>query len=185
MAFLNYATLWIKQYIINHITATSRTIRAPAQQIYNVSKIQKFIKKFKEEHNRPPSEDEISEAVGISINNVILAQASYKFQLSIDRTMESDEENTSFKDVIPSKDETVEDHILADERRKVVWKYVDKLPEREALILSRYFGRDGFSWSLENIADDMNLNRERIRQLLKHGLKLMRTRYKDKLLPYL
>lgn len=182
MTFLNYATIWIKQYILNHITDASRTIRASSQQIYNYTRINKFIANFKKEHNRTPSNEEIGEALKLSPKNVIRAQVASQFQLSLDRSIDYDDDSgDSFLSFTVDTSESIESEIFKEERRKEVWKYVDKLPEREAFIISQYFGRDGYPQTLDNIGEELNLNKERARQLLKQGLKTLRTRYKEKL----
>ncbi len=182
--FISYAVWWIRQGISQAIIDQSRMVRLPLNIVVNLRKIRKATKDFEQEYDRRPTNEELAEILGISINSVIYALHASGANISIDAPIQnSDDGNTkNMLDVLPdnnlpSPDENIKKESLSQEIEYIL----SFLTEREAKVLSMSFGigRDKKS-TLEEIGDDFNLTRERIRQIKEKAIKKLKNSGKVK-----
>lgn len=162
--FISYAVWWIRQAMMQAIIEQSRIIRVPINKVGTFTKINKAFQSFEQEYQREPSIDELAEMVGMSkeeINDYFRSNAP---------TVSTDARNAeggSFVEVLSSRDEmTPEDSMIKKSIEKEVTSMLDSLNEREAEILSSYFGLNGKDpMTLEEIGQRFGLTRERVRQI--------------------
>jgi RNA polymerase primary sigma factor len=157
--FSTYATWWIRQAITRAIADKSRTVRIPVHLHDTLAAVRAAQASLKAELGRDPRPEEIAEEAGVTADKVSLEQPI-------------GEDGAQLGDFI--EDEDAADPVQMTEEMDVANSLrisIDRLPEREGRILAlRYGFYDGVPRTLEEIGDEFNLTRERIRQLEKLAL---------------
>jgi RNA polymerase primary sigma factor len=175
--FSTYATWWIRQSITRALSGHGRTIRIPAYIIEASRKYRKVRQKLSQELEREPLIEEIAAAMEITIDRVqqirkFLENPSEIF--SLERPPEEDE-NSILSELIEdirviSPVESASRNILKEDLEKTL----KSLTSREEKIIKMRFGLEGIEYTLQEIADEMGLSRERIRQIIKKALARLR-----------
>lgn len=161
--FSTYATFWIKQSILRHISSNRGLIRFPTYIYDNISKINKFIQNYKTENSRTPTCQEISEFLGIKEKNI--EKYTDIFEHNFSSLEESYGENIDFHGIITSEENFEEELIDRDKNDKLM-NYLNVLtPNEKSVIISRYGLFNSNILTLGEIGDNLKLTRERIRQI--------------------
>ena len=167
--FSTYATWWIRQAITRAIADKSRTVRIPVHLHDTLAAVRAAQSSLKAELGRDPRPDEIAEEAGVTVDKVELA-LSVADTVSLEQPIGDD--GAQLGDFI--EDEDAMDPVRVTEEMDVansLRRSVLQLPDREGRILDlRYGFSDGVPRTLEEIGDEFNLTRERIRQLEKLAL---------------
>ena len=167
--FSTYATWWIRQAITRAIADKSRTVRIPVHLHDTLAAVRAAQASLKAELGRDPRPDEIAEEAGVTVDKVELA-LGVADTVSLEQPV--GEDGAQLGDFI--EDEDALDPVLITEEMDVansLRRSIDRLPTREGRILAlRYGFYDGVPRTLEEIGDEFNLTRERIRQLEKLAL---------------
>ncbi|NIA26241.1 MAG: sigma-70 family RNA polymerase sigma factor [Gammaproteobacteria bacterium] len=167
--FSTYATWWIRQAITRAIADKSRTVRIPVHLHDTLAAVRAAQASLKAELGRDPKPDEIAEEAGVTVDKVELA-LGVADTVSLEQPV--GEDGAQLGDFI--EDEEATDPVQITEEMDVAHSLrisIDRLPEREGRILAlRYGFYDGVPRTLEEIGDEFNLTRERIRQLEKLAL---------------
>jgi len=167
--FSTYATWWIRQAITRAIADKSRTVRIPVHLHDTLAAVRAAQASLKAELGRDPRPEEIAEEAGVTADKVELA-LSVSDTVSLEQPI--GEDGAQLGDFI--KDEDADDPVQMTEEMDVADSLrfsIERLPEREGRILAlRYGFYDGVPRTLEEIGDEFNLTRERIRQLEKLAL---------------
>ena len=187
--FISYAVWWIRQGITQAIINNSRIVHLPLNIVGNLTKINKASRDFEQEYDRKPSNEELAEILGISISLVSNAIEVSGADFSIDAPLKNDYNNkTSTLDILPDFNQPLPDANLTKESLSEEIKYMlSNLTDREAKVLTMVFGigREKKA-TLEEIGENFNLTRERIRQIKEKALKKLRNSNNfDKLRIYL
>ena len=167
--FSTYATWWIRQAITRAIADKSRTVRIPVHLHDTLFAVRGAQASLKAELGRDPKPAEIAEESGVTVDKVEMALGMAD-TVSLEHPV--GEDGAQLGDFIEDQDavdpvRVTEELDIADSLRRVI----ARLPEREGRILSlRYGFLDGVPRTLEEIGDQFNLTRERIRQLEKLAL---------------
>ena len=167
--FSTYATWWIRQAITRAIADKSRTVRIPVHLHDTLAAVRAAQTSLKAELGREPKSHEIAEHAGITVDKVELAMG-VAATVSLEQPI--GEDGAQLGDFIEDQDAVdpvrmVEELDLADSLRRAI----SRLPARETRILSlRYGFLDGVPRTLEEIGEEFDLTRERIRQLEKLAL---------------
>jgi RNA polymerase primary sigma factor len=146
--FSTYATWWIRQSVQRAVANHARTIRVPVHVVERQQKLSRAARRLEVELGREPTKHELAEATGLPIQHVDEALSAASASVSLNQTVGAD-------------DEGAEESL----RRQNIRKALDALPERERRILELRFGFDGEPWTLEAIGHELDLTRERVRQL--------------------
>lgn len=164
--FSTYATWWIRQAITRAIADQARTIRIPVHMMETMTKLKYAERELVQELGREPTEAEIAERMGVSVQEVENIKKMRRQPMSIDKpvTRDSDQSMGAF---IESKDASPEDgasqEILKDKIREVLKTLTSR--ERKIIILRYGLGEDRQSYTLEEVGHMFNVTRERIRQI--------------------
>lgn len=161
--FISYAVWWVKQSILQSLSENSRTVRLPVNITNQLSKIKKEIAQFEQENHRQPTDIDMDLSVLLhptcgSLNEKI------------------NEDGDEILDMIPDNsfarpdDDFYGDDILKNELEKTL----SVLSERERKIIYMYFGIDGQPMTLEQIGDEFELTKERIRQIKEKALRKLK-----------
>jgi len=165
LKFSTYATWWIRQCITRTIADQGRTIRVPVHLIEGLGRIHRVRAQLKRELEREATEEEIAEKCATSKEQVSRTLSLLRDPVSLD--MEVGDNNAEVKDFIP--DETSPDPAEFTEKkdlREALTRILSSLPPREEKILRMRFGiGERRTFTLEEVGQDFNLTRERIRQI--------------------
>jgi RNA polymerase primary sigma factor len=167
--FSTYATWWIRQAITRAIADKSRTVRIPVHLHDTLAAVRAAQASLKAELGRDPKPAEIAEEAGVTVDKVELA-LGVADTVSLEQPV--GEDGAQLGDFIEDEDavdpvRVTEEGDIADSLRRSI----SRLPDREGRILAlRYGFLDGVPRTLEEIGEEFNLTRERIRQLEKLAL---------------
>ena len=172
--FSTYATWWIRQALTRAIADKSRTVRIPVHLHDTLAAVRAAQASLKAELGRDPKPDEIAEEAGVTVDQVELA-LGVADTVSLEQPV--GEDGAQLGDFI--EDDDAVDPVRVTEEMDIansLRKSIERLPDREGRILGlRYGFLDGVPRTLEEIGEEFNLRRERIRQLEK--LTLCRLRH--------
>jgi RNA polymerase primary sigma factor len=163
--FSTYATWWIRQSVQRAVANHARTIRVPVHVVERQQKLGRAARRLEVELGREATKAELAEATGLPIQHVDEALSAAHASVSLNQTVGADDEG-ELGDLFADR-EAADPFDEAEEslRRQGVRKALDALPERERRILELRFGFEGEPWTLEAIGHELDLTRERVRQL--------------------
>ncbi|MEN9521796.1 MAG: hypothetical protein RL065_173 [Bacteroidota bacterium] len=185
--FISYAVWWIRQSIMQSLLDQSRLVRLPLNKVGNYSKVNRAMLQFEQENEREPTAEEVAEMLDLNVSEIstLMSEGSKK-HMSTDAPV-ADGEDLTFGDLIEDANEATPDKSLIKESLQTEIRSVLKsLPSREAGIVAYFYGLNGQTLSLDEIADKFELTRERVRQIKEKAIKKMRRGlYSDNLRTYL
>ena len=185
--FISYAVWWIRQSILQALAEQSRIVRLPLNRVGSLNKISKTFSELEQKYEREPSPDELADVLDVSSSEVVDTMKISGRHVSMDAPFVQGEEN-SLLDVLESDGDPTPDHgLLTDSLRREVQRALSTLTQREADVISFYFGLNGtHSMTLEEIGEKFNLTRERVRQIKEKAIRRLRHTSRSKALkPYL
>ena len=174
--FSTYATWWIRQAITRSINDQSRIIRIPIHMTDNVNKIIRASHQLTMALGREPTEKEISEETGLSVDRIREIRRIAQDAISLETPI-GDEEDGELGDFIPDlRSLDPVDATAADSLSLQLQDILSCLPEREEKVLRMRFGmEDGRTRTLEEVGKEFNVTRERIRQIEMKALRRLRS----------
>lgn len=177
--FSTYATWWIRQAITRGIADKGRVIRIPVHMVEKVNKFRAFKNKFLYENAREPEIKEIIEGLNWSEEEVLKMIKYSNDTISLDQPIGEEEhgEQTVLADFIEAENQNVEGIATSKIDSESLMKVVKaRLSDRELLVVSRRFGIYPYNRceTLEEIGKDLNVTRERIRQIEEKALRKLR-----------
>ncbi|HEY8409088.1 MAG TPA: sigma-70 family RNA polymerase sigma factor [Gaiellaceae bacterium] len=163
--FSTYATWWIRQSVQRAVANHARTIRVPVHVVERQQKLSRAARRLEVELGREPTKEELAEATGLPMQHIDEALGAAHASVSLNQTVGADDEG-ELGDLFADR-EAADPFEEAEEslRRQGVRRALDALPERERRILELRFGFEGEPWTLEAIGHELDLTRERVRQL--------------------
>jgi len=174
--FSTYATWWIRQAISRAIADQARTIRIPIHMIETINRINKIIRKHLQETGKEPDLDTIAKEVGLSVDKVKNVIKITKEPVSLE-TPVGDEDDGRFGDFIEDKTTlSPTDVVLKDDLNNQIDEVLDQLNEREKAVIRMRFGLlpDESDRTLEEIGKELNVTRERVRQIESSAIKKLK-----------
>ncbi len=184
--FISYAVWWIRQQILQALSDQGRLIRLPLNQVGVLNKIGRARMEFLQENEREPSDEELSELLDITTEKLGESMMSEAKSLSLDFPLGEDQ-SESLIDILPNNDSPSADKELEKESlRNDILTVMGVLNERERRVLSLCFGLGCQAMTLEEIGENLDLTRERVRQLkMKAIRKLSSPKVRSRLAQYL
>ncbi len=173
--FSTYATWWIRQAITRAIADQARTIRVPVHMVETINRLRKASRQLLQSLSRKPTEDEIAQATGLSLEKVKEIIRIAQVPLSLERPV-GDGEGYLLGDFIEDEDSEQPESLMDDDALKqALSRVLDTLTEREATVIRLRFGLDdGRPRTLEEVGSLYNVTRERIRQIESKAIKKLR-----------
>ncbi|MEX0811133.1 MAG: RNA polymerase sigma factor RpoD/SigA [Chitinophagales bacterium] len=173
--FISYAVWWIRQSIMQSLVEHSRIIRLPVNKVGCFNQINKAMADFEQEYQREPTDDELEKLLKMNISEINAIIASANKPMSMDAPL-GFEGGGNMYDIINSDElSETEKQIVSESLKKEIKKAMSVLPERDAEILSYYFGLKGeICMTLEEIGNIFGLTRERVRQIKERALRRIR-----------
>jgi RNA polymerase primary sigma factor len=163
--FSTYATWWVRQAVQRALTRDARTIRVPAHIVERRQRIVSVASDLEAALGREPRRSELAQATGLSRRQIAQAVQATELLVSLNELAGPGIRREELGELIV--DPRASDPALGAEEsdwRRRVRQAVEELPQRERLVIEQRFFVDG-GRTLEDIAGDVGVTRERIRQL--------------------
>ena len=178
--FSTYAYFWIRQAIMRSLSNDSRAIRIPVHSIDAYCKLRRINKLFVLDNGRKPTDEELSELTGISVDRIREIDKIPTETISINNKIstESDSEN-ELGDFLQDRDrktpeEECIDKVMKEDLKKVLQKILD---DREFYVICMRYGMyDGEVHTLEEIGKTLHVTRERVRQIEHKSIRKLKKR---------
>ena len=173
--FSTYATWWIRQAITRAIADQARTIRIPVHMVETINKVKKVSSQLLHQNGHEPSADDIAAELDMPVDKVREIMRVAQEPVSLETPI-GEEEDSHLGDFIPDDDapapQDAASHTLLKEQLSDV---LSTLTSREEKVLRLRFGlEDGRSRTLEEVGREVNVTRERIRQIEAKALRKLR-----------
>ncbi len=181
--FISYAVWWIRQSILQALAEHSRIVRLPLNRVGTISKITKTAEKLESEIERSPNEEEIGRQLDMTSDEVIDAMRISRRHHSLNAPFREGDKN-SLIDVIQDDNQSSPDEpLMHDSLKDEIRQSLKTLKERERQVIKMYFGieRD-YALTLNEIGEEFNLTRERVRQIKEKAIRRLRHRSRSKAL---
>ncbi len=182
--FSTYAVWWIRQAILGFIAERARTVRLPQNVNTQLCRMRLLANRFEQEHERQPSADELAQLLSLSEERVNDYLVAANCTTSLDAPVSFDSSTTVGEMVEDAASEPADRALLSESLRHDLLTAIASLSPREQTVLHLYFGLDGESLSLDQIATELHLSRERVRQLVEQSTAKIRKTYGAALLQY-
>ena len=181
--FISYAVWWIRQSILQALAEQARIVRLPLNKIGSINKINRTLSQLEQKYEREPTYEEIANVLDIAPREVKEALRHTGRHVSMDAPLSQDDDGNMY-DVLLSKDSDQPDKALINESlQKEIERAITTLTYREAYILRHYFGLDGRPAStLEEIGENLELTRERVRQIKERAIKRLKNTSRSRIL---
>ena len=179
--FISYAVWWIRQSILQALAEQSRLIRLPLNRVGTITKITRAAEKLEAEVERQPKGDEIGAQLEMSGDEVLMAMQYSRRHSSLNSPFQEGE-NSSLLDIIEDSEvEEPEAKIMMESMSEEVNGALETLSDRERIVLEMYFGinRDS-AMTLNEIGEEFDLTRERVRQIKEKAIQRLRHRSRSK-----
>ncbi len=173
--FSTYATWWIRQAITRGIADQSRTIRIPVHMSENINRYKRICKMFFQENGRNPNNEEVALLMNITVEKAKEIEIASIEPVSFETPI-GEEEDSTLGDFIAAETESTEEISEKWELKDAINKALGTLSIREAKVLKLRFGlEDGIPRTLEEVGNQFNVTRERIRQIEAKALRKLRS----------
>ena len=181
--FISYAVWWIRQSILQGLAEHSRIVRLPLNRVGTISKITKTAEKLEAEVERSPNEEEIGRNLEMTRDEVIDAMKISRRHHSLNAPFRDGDKN-SLIDVIEDTGQIDPDEpLMAESLKDEIRQSLDTLKDREQQVIKMYFGIDrDYALTLNEIGEEFNLTRERVRQIKEKAIRRLRHRSRSKTL---
>ncbi|RLD46025.1 MAG: RNA polymerase subunit sigma [Bacteroidetes bacterium] len=181
--FISYAVWWIRQSILQALAEQSRIVRLPLNKIGSINKINKAKAYLEQTLGQPPRNEDIAEYLDITVREVKESLKNANRHVSLDAPLTSDDD-TNMYDLMSTNDTpNPESQLLYESLRKEISRAITTLSERESDVIKLYFGLDGeHPLTLEEIGEEFDLTRERVRQIKEKAIRRLKHTSRSKIL---
>jgi RNA polymerase primary sigma factor len=154
LRFISYAVWWVRQSILQSLNENARTIRLPVNVVQELHKAKKELDK-----------------AGVELPEKFI---NLPYTVNLDSPL--NEEGDTLLDVLNNPNADLADANLSTEQtlKEKLLSMLDVLDEREKIIIQDYFGLSGSTRTLEDIGNDFDLTKERVRQIKEKALRKLR-----------
>ena len=173
--FSTYATWWIRQAITRSIADQARTIRIPVHMIETINKLVRTSRQMLHEIGREPAPEELAEKLGMPLEKVRKVLKIAKEPISLETPI-GDEEDSHLGDFIEDKNAVIPlDAAIQANLREATTRVLASLTPREERVLRMRFGIGmNTDHTLEEVGQQFNVTRERIRQIEAKALRKLK-----------
>jgi RNA polymerase primary sigma factor len=174
--FSTYATWWIRQAITRAIADQARTIRIPVHMIEVINKLKNTSRELVRELGREPTTEEIARRMDTSVEKVSKALKLVQQPVSLETPI-GEGGDSQLGDLIEDKSsKSPAERVITTNLREITGDVLQTLSPREEKVIRMRFGLDngGHERTLEEVGQDFNVTRERIRQIEAKALRKLR-----------
>ena len=173
--FSTYATWWIRQSIERAIMYQSRTIRLPVHVIKELNMVLRAMRHLETHSEREPSAEDVAHLLDREANDVRRLLLLNERMASLDAPLDIDSMLSVGESLADENSLTPEARLELAEMEEQVEAWLGQLAERQRSVIERRYGLNGTDIStLEQLAQDLNLTRERVRQIQLEALSSLR-----------
>ena len=181
--FISYAVWWIRQSILQALAEQARIVRLPLNKIGSINRINKTFAELEQTYEREPSLAELSQVLEMAPDDIKEALRSSGRHISMDAPLGTDEEGNLYDVLLSGDSPSPDKELLTDSLRKEIERALSTLTYREANIVRLYFGLNGrHPYTLEEIGEEFNLTRERVRQIKEKAIKRLKHTTRSRIL---
>jgi len=172
--FISYAVWWIRQSIMQALAEQSRIVRIPLNRVGSLNKINRTFSQLEQKYQREASNQEVADVLNVAIEDVDKALNMGGRHVSMNAPFVSGEDN-SLLDVLENMEDTPDSALMAESLRRQIERALATLTKKERDVIVHCYGLSGTqAKSLEDIADQFHLTRERVRQIKEQALRRLR-----------
>jgi len=174
--FSTYATWWIRQAISRAIADQARTVRIPIHMIESINTINKINRKYLQETGREPDINILAKEMKLSLDKVKNILKITKEPISLETPVGEDDDAKFGDYVADTKLKNPMEYIMLEDFRKQIDEVLENLNDREKEVIKMRFGLmpDKSERTLEEIGHELNVTRERVRQIESSAIKKLR-----------
>lgn len=172
--FISYAVWWIRQSIMQAIAEQSRMVRLPLNQVNSLRKINQTFAKLEQEHNRPPTEEEVAEVLDLPLEKVTKTNRAAMKPRALDAPVK-DDSTTKVVDLLQNDSAVLPDSFANHEDLSLLLNdIIQPLSEVERTVICGLFGINEQKKTKHELAYELDLSAERIRQVRERAIKKLR-----------
>jgi RNA polymerase primary sigma factor len=174
--FSTYATWWIRQAVQRAVADKGRTIRVPVHMTEKIRKVSRAISELALDLEREPSEDEAAAHLGWDPDEVRLTMRAMPDATSLDQPVSSEDTASQLGDFIEDdKVSDTPDTVMREMETAHLKEAIGRLPERVRYVLVRRYGLDDREpATLAELGDELDISRERVRQLQREAERILK-----------
>ena len=174
--FISYAVWWIRQCILQALAEQSRIVRLPLNRVGSLNKVNRAFSDLEQQYQREPTAEEHAVALETTPDDIKNTLSLRGRKVSMDAPMGSDSDSGSLLDVMIDEASIEPDSdLMTLSMQKEIQRALSTLSERESQVLSMYYGLSGgHALSLNDIGEQFDLTRERVRQIKEKATKKLR-----------
>lgn len=181
--FISYGVWWIRQSILQALAEQARIVRLPVNKIGSINKINRVFAKLEQEFEREPSSQEIADVLQIAPEEVKEVLKSNGRTLSMDAPISSEEDNNMYDVMYNDENPSPDKHLINESLTYEIERALSTLSPRESKVIKLYFGINmKHPLTLEEIGEELELTRERVRQIKEKALKRIQYTTRSKIL---
>jgi RNA polymerase primary sigma factor len=174
--FSTYATWWIRQAVQRAVADKGRTIRVPVHMTEKIRKVSRAISELAVEFEREPTEEDVAKRLGWDQDEVRLTMSAMSDATSLDQPVSSEDTASQLGDFI--EDERVSDTpdtVMREMETSQLKEAIERLPDRARYVLVRRYGLDDREpATLAELGDELDISRERVRQLQREAERILK-----------
>jgi RNA polymerase primary sigma factor len=175
--FSTYATWWIRQAVQRAVADKGRTIRVPVHMGDKMRKMARTYNELSTRLGRDATDEEVAEELGWAVEQVRDVKSSIPDAGSLHQPLSSDEGSSELGDLI--EDERASDtpgEVMREMETAGLGQAIERLPERHRYVLLRRYGLDDRDVAtLAQLSDELDISRERVRQLQREADRMLAT----------
>lgn len=185
--FSTYAVFWIKQAISRLIVKQEKVVRLPIALAEKASLVFDVMRSCYLESGRWPSLAELETQCGLPIEDIKIISSYYQATHSLDASLSEESDDLTLISTLKQQQFSLPlNELIATNLSLYLSKVVASLPEKEAAILNMRFGlKNQTEMTLQAVADQLHVTRERVRQIQNQALKKLKQQFGYELLPFL
>ena len=175
--FSTYATWWIRQAVQRAVADKGRTIRVPVHMTEKIRKVSRAYNELSAEFEREPSDEAVAQRLDWNLEEVRLTMEAMPDATSLDQPVGSDDASSSqLGDFV--EDERASDtpgEVMREMETEHLKEAIERLPERARYVLVRRYGLDDRNpATLAELGDELEISRERVRQLQREAERILK-----------
>ncbi|MDP9480827.1 MAG: RNA polymerase sigma factor RpoD/SigA [Actinomycetota bacterium] len=175
--FSTYTTWWIRQAVQRAVADKGRTIRVPVHMTEKIRKMARAYNELSAELERAPTDAEVAERLEWSVGDVRDVKDATPDATSLDQPLGSDEASGELGEFV--EDERASDtagEVMRGMETESLGAAIERLPERQRYVLVRRYGLDARDpATLTELGDELEVSRERVRQLQREAERMLKT----------
>ena len=176
--FISYAVWWIRQSILRALADRSRITRIPLHRIGIIHKVRTAQNRLEQRYGRLPSTEEIASELHVGRREVAAAQGIGGRAMSLYSPVRDEDGSDMIELLRDESQETPDKELIEVSRQEGVNKILNALDDREREVLRLYFGVGiETSHTLDEIGTQLNLSRERVRQIKEKAMHRLKHSY--------